>query len=588
MAEPPPAKNYAITDFSRPGSLELQLADGTALPVTAFNATWALNEIPQAQCYLAVGRQIRSPDAPSPVHLVAQGKQMVRATVRFQPRGEYAAGGVAWPEAAQVVFRGYFLGFSSRKVSDKFVIVANLVHWLADMGCSSALTGNGHVANPALFSVAAVLDSGALDGTGAGQGVNISNLVVAQPIAELVRTDVWAALKQVFCVLAATSTQPCGPDQGLGGAGTYAKNDRALIALKRIEGGDGACAFVDASPERYAVPLAVDTTIAGALDSVHESIAYAIGEETIATYAATSFWDKLISQFCPMFNLAVVPMVERALVIADTPAYRGAVWKTIDDEYDSLDFSGTLERPLRGVGVTVQYESPTAAGLEADASASVQVGGAYVEDSVEPGDGMIQFVASPSWLRITHAAPSYSGATSGVARHRPGRAAGADAPGANGAGDAEDSGGETTGTDFSQFYTRYAQMVYVNAMLRGRVGSIAGQLRFDIAPGSIVRIRTQPERFLADDTQALTLIGCVSRVSVSINAEAKSAATSFGLTHMRVEDPENAADRTSVARHPLFGTAIHGGGKHGSPLIPAYDNLAPPATATGGDGLTPS
>lgn len=582
---PNPPKNYAVTDLSQKGTLLLVVAGIGEFAVSAYSASFAINEIPQAQCYLAVGRLASDTSQASNIHLAKQAKQMTKAYVQFKPSGEYSLDGTRWPEDAQMIFEGYFLGFATRKVTDKFVVVANLVHWLVDMGCSSALTGSGHVANPTQLNVAAVLDT--LDQSGAGQGNYISSLAPMQLADTSVGDDVWAAIKTVFCSLASKETQASGPIGECGGSGDYATNTRALAALERIEGGgDSGCPFnpVDGRTT-YAVPLKLDTTIQGSRNSLQEAIARSIGEEMIESYAATTFWDKLISQFCPMFNLAVVPMVSRALVIADVPAYRDGVWKTIDQDYDSLDFSGALERPLRGVGISTQYESETMGGLEEDAGnggeSLVTVGGCFTVDSVNPGDGILQFVDSPPWLRLAYSA-GYAGDTTALDDDDASRAAGADAAGK----DAEDTP-ETFGTDFTEFYRRYAQMVYVNNMLRGRSGSFAGKLRFDIAPGSILRIRSRAENFIGEnDPFAMTLIGCVSRVSYSINAESGSAATAFGLTHVRTEEPENTEDRTSTSRHPLFGQAIHGGGKHGCPLIPAYD-LEPNETEDPG-GLAPA
>lgn len=567
MADP---KNYAVTDLAAAGALRLTI-DGVEIAVSMYSASFALNEIPQAQCYVAVGATAAERAGAAAVAKLGTPRQMVKAEVTFAPAGEYAPDGTAWGPP-QTIFRGYFTGYSSRKVTDKFYVVANLVHWLADMSCSSALTGAGHVTNPTQLNAAAVLDS--LDATGASQGVNVSTLLAEQLAAPEgaadAGDDVWAAIRRVFCALASTSTLPCGPADAIGGGGEYRKNDRALQALAKIEG-EGPCPFEPVDGDAtYAVPLAVDVGGEGAGAAVRESIAAAIGCEAIESYSAHTFWDKLVTQFCPAFGMAVVPMVDRALVIADTPAYRGGVWKTIDQAYDAVDFTGSLERPQRGVGVIVRVESQTQAGIQEDGRDLPLVGGGYVEDSVDAGDGMIQFVDSPAWLRLGWSQPNYSGDTTGVRRDKPARAAGADA-----AGDAPDAATpENSGDDFTAFYKRYAQLVYVNNMLRGRAGSMAGPLRFDVAPGSILRIRRRSERFGAEspfEDQASTLIGCVNRVSITINAEGPAAATAFGLTHMRLEDPENQEDRTSVAQHPIFGAAIHGGGRHGAPLVPAYD-----------------
>ena len=74
-----------------------------------------------------------------------------------------------------------------------------------------------------------------------------------------------------------------------------------------------------------------------------------------------------------------------------------------------------------------------------------------------------------------------------------------------------------------------------------------------------------------EDQLAVTSIACVARVNNSISAEGPRAGTTYQLSHLRREVPENQENRTSVLEHPLFGLNIHGDGKHGAPLVPTYD-----------------
>ena len=94
------------------------------------------------------------------------------------------------------------------------------------------------------------------------------------------------------------------------------------------------------------------------------------------------------------------------------------------------------------------------------------------------------------------------------------------------------------------------------------------------------------QRGLANAQRALSDARVQAAERVAINAEAGMAGTTFMLSHVRTE-AENAkgADRTSTPDHPLFGKSIHGGGKHGSPLIKEYDNLT--SSLFTGDGPAP-
>ena len=112
-------------------------------------------------------------------------------------------------------------------------------------------------------------------------------------------------------------------------------------------------------------------------------------------------------------------------------------------------------------------------------------------------------------------------------------------------------------------YDDYARAVYIHQALRGRTGQLNGKLRFDIAPGSTVKIEGTSEPFLKDDGLGYNLIGDVIRVTIAINAESAQASTAFQLGNVRTES-ENEDDLTSIDQHPLYTTKFLG-----APLVPA-------------------
>ncbi len=584
-------KRYAYADFSQRNCLTLDI-DGVFFEIAQFNAGFAKNEIPTAQCLLAVGRDTQSDGAAalSAVQTAAPFRQMVPAVVRFHPEGEYRPGGdgargTPWPDTVQVIFRGYFTGFLFRKVMGRFVVVAPLVHWLVDLACSSSLGRNLHVINPAQLNVSALAQSSRA--TGATLQANSITYFLAhtQVTADTVSEDLWGVLKSVFCELASKETLAAAFDSGCGGDGNATINDRAIEALKLFEGGlESGCPFTrdpdDPGPEgdreaTYAVPLKIlESPIAKVKAMVEDAIVREIGQSSIAGYSATTFWDKLVRDYCPQFGLAVVPMVNRALVIADVPAYNGGPWKTIGaDEYDDIDFPLSLERPVRAVGVIGTFQSDSGAAVNAPQFVVAPVPGAcWTEESFDlehPTDGMIIFIQAPPWLQKVSQFGSYVLDTSGLGDDKPQRVIGAEEAGL----DVKAPTFEEFGAQLNQDYFQgFAHEYYVANALQGRQGSLSGKLRFDIAPGSIVRIEPKPEcvGLCPTDTTIFNMYGQVQRVTITLNAEAGMAGTSFLLTHLRSE-AENRQTRTSVDESPLFGQSIHGGGKHGAPLVPFYD-----------------
>lgn len=551
-------KNFIYTDLSPTGQGQtlFVLIDGIRYDVVQYNDSWANNEIPIAQLILAVGRDLTSDGASrkAAVHLNNTHKQMVEAEVYLAVKEEYDADGKMWPNGRKLIFKGYFLGFTPRKLLNKYQIVANLVHWLIDMTCSSCLTSQGHFSNATQLNVAAVLYAGAATaGPGAYEHIGMWSKTTEADI----KVDVWAAIKGIFCKLANTPTLPLPPGGQCGGSGKAFVNTRALRALSKIEG-PGECKFTGKGA--YAVPLKLK---AATSQIMTRSVADGISNQLLGHYANVTFWDKLVGEFCPMFGMAVVPMVDRALVIADLPGYRGGFWKTIPpNEYDALDLSPVLEQPLRAVGVSTRSYAQTQA--TENRSPTVVIGGCYVEDSVAEGDGIIQIVPPPAWLNGKYTQLNGAAGPDGTNADVPGRAVGCDGLGSRTS--------DTFGTNDAELFRDYAQMVYVRNMLRGRVGQLSGRLRFDIAPNSMIRLTQASEHQMeGEDELAATMIACVSRVSTSISAEGPRAGTSLQLSHLRLENPDNQRDRTSVAEHPLFGASIHGGGKYGAPLVPELD-----------------
>jgi len=108
--------------------------------------------------------------------------------------------------------------------------------------------------------------------------------------------------------------------------------------------------------------------------------------------------------------------------------------------------------------------------------------------------------------------------------------------------------------------------MYIAHALKGRTGQISGFLRYDICPGSTVKLEGTGEQFLGrGDALNFDIFAQVTRVSHVINAEGRQAGTAFQLNYLRTE-AENAVDATSIAKHPFFTTPWKG-----APIVPKYE-----------------
>lgn len=575
------SKLWAYTSFAEPGSLVLEVTQSSVEatgpgPLSApagvisfdlvhWSATFGVNEIPQSSCLLALGRNARDVSQQAAIHTYADTlTAMLPAKVWLNPVGERSPLGEPWPDDRQLVFDGYLTGFSTRKINGQIQVVAQLVHWLIDLTFSSTLGANAHpssvtdLLHPAVTTIKA--------GTG-GQGKYVPQFLdkTGRYSSDRVAEDLWSTIKDFLCDIASSEDLIHFPrSQSVCTDLLSGKNDQALVALGKIEGGDATSPCFKAFEFSQALPL--DTTN----PRVRQNAADSISQFRLDTTMQQTFWDLLVGLYCSQYMMAVVPLVDRALVVAHTPTLQTPYdVELAPEDYVAIDLNASLNRPLRSVVII--------GGVEMAAASNKNMGGEEKGGVPLPGvagcfqptfpvsQGTVLFRYGPPWLRQVGAESDRAGASTGATTGAAVR--GATSPTAKGSASGIPTPADTL-TEAAELYQRFAQVVYHEEMLRGRGGVIAGKLRFDIAPGSVVRLLGHPELFLGSgDTMATDHIAHVARVVISINGESGDAATSFQFTHLRSE-AENESDRFSLTRHPLLGDAAF----KGCPLIKAFSD----------------
>jgi hypothetical protein len=549
------SKNWFYTSLAGDNSLVLTVEGAGDFKLAQFVASFGINDIPKATCMLAIGRDARNVDVRAQIHDAADKLTSLRkATVKFKPVGDYDADN-EWPEGAKVIFDGYFAGFSYRKVAGKVQVVAQLIHWLVDLGFSSSLSSRTHPSNPTQLTFPAAMPQGAGSG---GKAAFVAGLAGHKDLAMNVPADLWGAIKTYLSDVAQyDSWEPVAGVDACLGSGTIKQNGRALKALKRIEG-----------PGMHGTALAYEhgkaLPIFGGVQLIGEACASAIINEMTESMIHNTFWDVIVGQYCAGFALAVVPLVDTAIIVADTPGYRTPWTVTLKpDEYAMIDSNSLIPKPLKAVAVTADASSYTGAniGVTEREVLDKSLGGCFVSQAPEDDQGVLLVIAPPPWLQGITGVGEYAGASAGS------NEASKTATTPEGVGRKPKD--PTPGVMYDEAngaYSRYAQAVFIQNMLRGRSGSISGKLRFDIAPGSTIRIQSSPELFLGgEDELATDLFASVQRVTISINAESQEAETAFQLAHIRTKK-ENGEERTSADSHPLFGDAVVAG----APLVKDY------------------
>jgi hypothetical protein len=112
--------------------------------------------------------------------------------------------------------------------------------------------------------------------------------------------------------------------------------------------------------------------------------------------------------------------------------------------------------------------------------------------------------------------------------------------------------------DLAALLDRYAHSLYCIEAIKGRQGTLSGPLRFDIAPGSTVRVEGASEAFIPGDQLGMPYFATVLRTTFVLDAESGQAGAAFHLAHIR-NAAENFEDATSVPKHPLWDAASFAG-----------------------------
>lgn len=502
---------------------------GEKLPLVGVNIDYELNAIPRCQCRLPVGRDVRSGKA-SAVHDFIAGLTapvVIKVYAHFEVDADSAGSSIITANEDILLFEGESAGVGFSRTTSAMQFTLQGRHWLGALEEGSILSASSAVSNPGRYTLGAldksVGESGARDWGGlAGAGTLITHTTI--------RRDFWgSALHPWFTALAKTdpfwveslAIKPSTP------------NSRVSDALDRMK--------PSSDFDKLSISdEIVDSSLAGSIAN-DISLITKDPEQT----AHQTFWDVLVGACAPEYLFAVVPRISDALVVPYIPAYRTPYLTIPISQLTSVEISRPASRRLRGFGLMAGLTPTT--GLDGVPGGEGKPGIAGYYDSKLEG-GVVRIEVGPRWttqLLVPSDSAAESSGAKGVVIST------ADRPEAGASSPAPLAAKTRNKTVIRPLLDRYAQARYAAEALRGRMGSISGPFRQDIAPGSTVRIETAGEAFIAEDAASAAFVGTVVRVSMSLDAENRSAATSFQLAYIR-SDAENLEDATSIASHPLY------------------------------------
>ena len=541
-------------------SLYLKI-DGIEKPfaVMQYSSTFAKNEIPTATCVLGTGHSLSKNNKVSVPEQLAEnidGAVLTKAKVflKFGPKSKWEPGPLSsdWPREYECVFEGYYAGLSYARVGPQIQMSINLVHRLVDLTFGSLMTGWQHPSNPSNFLTPAIAPMmGGTDGdcheaNAGAEGTWSSSSFLQDSVEQFGESDFGHAILQTLLCMSAQDVfrlncgEPPPPRQ---------PNEAAAEVFHNMTSKTGG--------------LRSPMNTSDFLFSIGIYMGKIIDDSGGLTY-----WDYLVGKICPDFYMAVIPLPSvksspdnaYAYLTADTPGLNKEYKTLYLGDYTNFSFKARMWKPLYAVGVMSvgdnlsgaempnNKQKPTAGGL--------CLGGVFPlpgDPALDKQLGQYLLIYQPNWLQYinfsTGAVRDFG--DTGQAAHD---AINGDSEKSLPAPDKEPA---DLNEDRTKILDMYAKMYYVHNAINGRGGTFDSKFRFDISPGTILKLdkgldpakAAQESRYKELPS---TVYVQVSRVTHNVSAEAPMAKTSFDCVHLRTEkenDMGQPEGRYSIDEH---------------------------------------
>lgn len=513
-------------------------------PVVQVVTSFELNAIPTISLTVAVGRNVKTQEVSASHREIERLKvrHPIEVFMRAIPLGSEGGTPNRWPDFVRI-FDGYVTGTGWQRSTGGANLIIYGEHWLSELNYTSAINGASHPGNPAAFTYPAGFEAPALGG-GGGTSVHWTHHLQLQGGVDAVsaESDLWENILKPWC-RQVSAKQPV---------------DLRFIGLETPVGNDGALSILEGNGEHRIVSekMAMDLSGPDGL-ALGNSMARGLEKSMMNNVINTTLWGKLVGGWAGDFWFAVVPRVEDALIVP----FVGALgpdqeFVTIEaGDYVQCDIHASVAQQLAAIGINHPVEWLAGGNTNAAAFDAQKGGLAAVYPTPVKKKGVIMIKNCPSWMADPVQAYLYGRAAEGVQPAEPIRT-GADR---DNIGPDRDPGKDPNENqkEFRDSITRYAQHWYILEQLKGRTGELSGRLRYDIAPGSQVKIEAGQDPFIEGDDLSTPFWASVSKVTNLINSEIQRAGTSFSLAHVR-NRAENEDPDTSIDIPPFYKEAWQG------------------------------
>jgi hypothetical protein len=506
--------------------------------IVSISATFALNTIPTATLVLATGYNAMTKQEAS-IHKIKsrlRPRDKVEVYVRVIPGADGDSAKIR--PGKYKIFDGYLAGIGYQRSHNQANYVLNLIHWLDDLNNSTAVNGDWLPGAPADYARSALV-------TSVGRATALTPTPsISATLANVMnlKTDLWESVIKPICAEIAGFSGDLA--QKIIRAET--NNEAAIKATNRMPG----------NGKKYYKPLKFRAPVNGALN-IDTSLSNYFRAVFADSTSQNSFWAKIVTSMAAEFMFAISPAVDWALPI---PFCAGVRWKdgvgapVIEaSDYSYANFTTNMAQMIEAVHivyVTGSYANTLQTGENTGQTQDQLTSYFYPyaswpkNDNPSEYDGLKLFKTPPGW--ITNAARSGLCAWSSVQ--------GAGTVGADGS---EQTPPNVVATpvayqEAQNVIVDFAKHWYLTEVLQQRVGELSGPVRFDIAPGSIVKIAT-PAGDKIGTTAADYVVASVISVSFVINSERATAGTSFTVAHTKTPEEADSASNYSTGKPPLYG-----------------------------------
>ena len=471
----------------------IAVIDGVGeVDIAELELRYSLNEVPEGHLTLALGRDMGSGKQSKPVEF--QKRTPITIKVKHGD-GDFVS-----------VFSGYLVGGSAARTFRSAGLAVHVLHWLDDLRTTSPMSK--------YFSPSSLMDL-----IQPARIMSTNTAKVASPeIFGMSMTTEADFGKSILAMLNKLATSSKLSDRGA------IVGLRAGISAAELETNP----VVLATLEKIISGLVFRPDVQNSR-SFKQSAGRQAGSTIFGASGGPTAWSRLI-ELGQLFSFFIVPLVDEVKLVPIVLGGSVANSKVIlPSEYFSADKLREIPPSIRGVIIYATMHG-LSHGDRVPLLASNYIG-AYLEPKK---DGMLEVLQAPIWLNLLANEMSVSSLQTSV--NQDGTLKGAEQPreGRSPVGDL------------------FAKAKYYDILAVGRAARLTGKLRFDIGPGTPVRltaIGTKVGENYADQNLRAT----VWSTTIQISAGNPSASTSFQLVGVRGEN-----EGVLTGEHPMYVDAYKG------------------------------